>query len=185
MSSFLKIPERIADWQGKDVAVELNRDKEVYNFISEVFAREYANKNGQGLLLLILDAGNFHLPNVCFTSAGFKVKELEKTEFYALGRTVKAHTIFTEKTRKNEQFLIIYWIVIDKKFIPNWVEQKLKQLYFSLFKKKRVGLMVRLDIPVNENKIEDAITLAKQFINDLGIAISVEEADYLFGKTNN
>ena len=41
--------------------------------------------------------------------------------------------------------------------------------------------MVRIDIPVKENDIEDASNLANQFANDLNHALNTDNADYIFG----
>lgn len=183
--SGLDLPQKIADWQGKDVDTGASKGDDRYNYIGEILAREYINKNtGNGLLLLILNARDFHYPNICFRSSGFDVKELEKTEFHASGRTFKANTIFTERVAKNEKYLIIYWIVIDKKPVPNWVEQKVKQLFFSLFNKKSTGLLIRLDVPIINNNTENSFLSAKQFINDLSAVLPEEKADYILGKVN-
>jgi len=180
--SHLKIPYKFAEWQGKDVTSELNIQVEDdrYSFLGDFLAHEYINIKGENLLFIILDAGNFHHPNVCFTSSGFKLKELNNTEFNTLNHTFKAHTVYTQRER--ESFLVFYWIVIDKDIAHEWIEQKAKQLYFSMFNKKRVGLMVRIDIPTKEENIEDAFTLAKQFINDLSQTLPLEQADYIFGE---
>ncbi len=178
----LKIPKLISGWMGKDVTKEvgLNVKSTTYDFVSEALAYNYVNKEGKNLLFLILNAGNFHHPKVCFTGAGFKIKELADTEFRLPNHTLKSHTLFTERGRDN--FLSFYWIVIDKNVAHEWIEQKFKQLFFSLFGNKRVGLMVRVDIPAKEEDIDDATNLAKQFINDLGGALSPEQADYIFGE---
>lgn len=182
--SGLNLPLTIADWQGKDVDAGTSKGDDRYNFIGEMLTRQYANKSGGSLLLLVLDARDFHYPNVCFRSSGFDVKELAKTEFNAAGRIFKADTIYTERTAKNDQYLIIYWIVIDKKQIPNWVEQKSKQLFFSLFNKKSTGLLIRLDVPIIGNNTEAGFSLAKQFIKDMSVVLPAEKADYLFGEIN-
>jgi len=174
----LRIPYKMAGWQGKDVTEELNLDDERYNFISQVFAREYVNSYGENLLLLILDAGNFHHPKVCFSSSGFKIRELNNPEFHILNRKFKGHCLYAQKP--TEGFLVIYWICIDKKIV-DWTEQKIKQLWFSLFKKERVGLMIRLDMPTREGKIESSLTVAKDFIDDLSQTLASEQVDYIFG----
>lgn len=180
--SQLEIPYMISGWLGKDVreVLGLNLEDDKYNFFSEAFAHEYSNRDGENLLFIVLDAGNFHHPNVCFTSAGFEIKELDDTEFHTLDRTFKAHTLYTE--RGTESYLSFYWISINKKIVHAWAEQKAKQLYFSLFNKKNVGLMVRIDIPAGENDIDDAMLLAKKFLNDLSDVLQPEHADYIFGK---
>jgi len=180
--SQLKIPDSFSEWQGKDITgnLDLNVEEDRYKFISGALAYEYVNKNGKNLLFIVLDAGNFHHPKVCYTSAGFTVKELKDAEFHTLNSTFKAHTLYTEKG--GQGFLSFYWIIIDKKIAHEWIEQKIKQLYFSLFNKKRVGLMVRIDIPAQKDNVKDAIIPAKQFVNDLSQALPPEEADYIFGR---
>ena len=180
--SELKIPKSISGWTGKDVTQEvgLNLNEDKYNFVSGALAYQYENKEGKRLLFIILDAGNFHHPKVCFTGAGFKIKELPDTEFHLQDHTLKTHTLFTERGRDNN--LSFYWIVIDKDVAHEWIEQKAKQLFFSVFGKKRVGLMVRVDIPAREENIDDAMILAKQFIYELSLAIQPEQIVYLFGK---
>ena len=180
--SNLEVPSEFAGWRGRDVseALGINPAESTFNFINKAFAYEYVNSAGKNLLFIILDAGNFHHPEVCFTGAGFKIKNLPDTEFQLPDRTFKAKTLFTEK--ENATFLSFYWIVIDKNIAEEWVEQKLKQLYFSLFDKKRVGLMVRIDIPAKEGDIKNASAMARQFINDLDKTIKPVPADYIFGR---
>jgi len=175
--SQLKIPLEIDEWQGREVEQEWNIEDEKYNFISQAFECEYVN-NGKNLFLLILDADNFHNPKVCSNGSGFKVRELNDPELHVLNRTFQAHSLYIEKD--TEGFLIIYWICIDKDIV-DWTGQKIKQLWFSLINKKKAGLMIRLDIPTKEDHIEDALRLAKEFIEDLGQTISPDQAGYIFG----
>jgi len=71
----INIPTEFGQWSGKDVAQDLNINDDRYKFISDIFARTYTNKEGASLLFLILDAGNFHNPKVCFGSSGYTIKE--------------------------------------------------------------------------------------------------------------
>ncbi len=178
----LNIPYSFQDWKGKDVSKELNINvaDTNFNFINDALAHNYVNSSGQNLLFIILDAGNFHHPKVCFTGAGYKIKELSDTEFVLPDRTFNSHTLFTE--RNHESFLSFYWIVIDKNIAHKWIEQKFKQLYFSMLNKKRVGLMVRIDIPTKKDDIDISLNLAKQFVNSLALELPPEQADYIFGE---
>lgn len=179
--SKLQIPESISEWTGVDVTEQagLDIDKPIYGFVSEALAYNYTNKKGENLLFIILDAGNFHHPKVCFTEAGYKIEELSDTEFNIAGHTLKTHTLFTE--RGGNSFLSFYWIVIDKNIAHEWVEQKLKQFYFSMFNKKRVGLMVRIDVPTKKENIKESLSLARQFIREMGQSIPSESVEYIFG----
>ena len=180
--SKLEIPFKFNGWHGRDVseALNINAANINFNFINDAVAHQYTNSSGQSLIFIVLDAGNFHHPKVCFTGAGYKIKELVDTEFHIAGQSFKAHTLFTE--RGNESFLSFYWIVIDKQIAHQWIEQKLKQLYYSLFNKKRVGLMIRFDIPAKEDSIDDAMLIARQFVKDFSGKLSSDNADYIFGE---
>lgn len=180
--SKLEIPDSLGEWHGKDVtsSLELDFDKDWNKFISEILIYQYINREGYKLNFIILDAGNFHHPNVCFTAAGYTLKESDDTELYIFDRTFKAHTVHTEKG--NERYLSLYWIVIDKNITHEWIEQKIKQLYFSLFNRQRIGLMVRIDIPADESNVDNAKRTAQRFITALSREIPPDKAEYLFGK---
>ena len=180
--SRLNIPTSFANWKGKDIQNSLNLDfdKNWNKFISEALIYEYRNKTGNRLNFIILDAGNFHHPNVCFTASGYEITELADTEFSIQGRSFKAHTLFTHK--ENESNLSFYWIIIDKNIVHSWIRQKIKQLYFSLFNRERVGLMVRIDIPAEEGNLDDAKNLARQFASDLNLLLDKEKASFIFGE---
>ncbi|MCA9406041.1 MAG: exosortase-associated EpsI family protein, partial [Candidatus Omnitrophica bacterium] len=77
----LNIPKSFPGWRSYDISKELDLKDERYNFISDAFARVYLNRKGEAILLLVLDAGNFHNPKVCYTSTGFNVQELDKVKF--------------------------------------------------------------------------------------------------------
>lgn len=176
------IPKDSLSWQSRQVELRTNNPEgEAYNFISRIFARQYVNKiePAQKAFLVVLDAGNFHYPNVCFRGAGFTPEELPSRELN-LGANAKltAHLLLNKKGK--EEYLSIYWICIDKKIVPTWAEQKAKQLFYSLFNKKRVGLMVRVDVPVVDD-VDKTVGIAEGFLKDVYGEISLEYREYIFG----
>ena len=175
------IPMDAGSWRGRDVRNMGNDLKdEVYNFLSKVFARYYVDSADmkKSVFLIVLDAGNFHYPKVCFRGAGFTSEELPQRELNLGHGKLKVHLMLNEK--KGERSLSIYWISIDKKIVPTWAQQKIKQLYYSLFNKERVGLMMRVDIPVTKN-IDNSVEIAKNFLNDLYQTTPLQHRDYIFG----
>ncbi len=174
------IPINSQKWQGKETKdIGDNLEGEVYSFISRIFVRQYvytANPE-QYVFLVVLDAGNFHYPKVCFKGAGFDSEELPPREINLQSSRIKVHLVLSKK--KNEQLLSVYWICIDKKIVPTWAEQKLKQLYYSLFNRERVGLMIRVDVPLTKN-IEEAFDIAEEFLNDLYNVFPLDYRDYIF-----
>ncbi|MBM2832975.1 MAG: hypothetical protein HW406_136 [Candidatus Brocadiaceae bacterium] len=175
----LAIPNTLKDWQGRDAEQQWNMKEDTYNFISQVFDREYINKNKENIFLLILNAGNFHNPKVCSRSVGFKIKELGKLEFKVSNRTFQASSLFVE--RDNDGCLIIYWICMNKNIV-NWTGQKIKEFYYTLTNKDRTSLMVRLDVPCKVADIGNAVVVAKKFVEDMIQTIPPIQAQYIFGK---
>jgi hypothetical protein len=185
--SRLNIPETFDSWRSRDISNKVNTGGDIYNFVSRVFARQYTrstyysllDKDVEGLTFLILDAGNFHNPKVCYGSSGYTVKELPDIEFDANGRKFRASAVFFDKP--GQGVIITYWIVIDKKQ-ADWTQQKLIELWSSLFGRKKAGFMCRLDIPAAVNTTGDAEKLAKDFICAISPLIPADQAEYIFGK---
>jgi len=177
----LDIPESTRDWRSKDMAKTLNlQQDDRYAFVSDVFARQYGTRYGESLLFLVLDAGNFHHPKVCFGSSGFKISDLEDTPLTTTkGRTFKAKTLFAKKGAGGT--VIIYWMVINKEQV-SWTEQKFQQLWYQLFNKEKIGVMGRVDIPIEGDNTQLAVNLAQKFIRDISRVIPEDDAGYMFGE---
>lgn len=176
----------VKNWEGEDLSSVFREELKgaAYNFISEAAAFKYRNKYGRDLLLMIINAMDFHYPNVCFTNSGAEVRNLDKTELDASGRTFKAYTISADNKQRGQKSLVIYWITIDKKIVPYWVEQKFKKLFYTLFNKKSVGLMVRMEFNVNDSTIDNDLDFAREFVRDFSESLLPEHADYIFGSIN-
>lgn len=179
MLSKITIPNKIYTWYGHDISDKLNQKDLRYNFISNIFARSYDNGFGKNFLMLILDAGNFHNPKVCFSGSGYVATDLPDVEFKAGDKSFKAKAVFFE--RPQDSLVIIYWICIDRE-ITDWTGQKIKELWYTLINKKKSGLMVRFDIPAGKDDIDSAIKTAKGFVEDLSGNIPADQAEHLFGK---
>ena len=185
--SRLKIPESFSNWRSRDISSRVQTGGDIYNFVNRIFAREYArqdyyaliNKGYEGLLFLILDAGNFHNPKICYGSSGYRTKDLPDIKFDANGHKFKAAAVFFDKPAKS--VVITYWIVIDKKQ-AGWMQQKAIELWSSLLGRKKAGFMCRLDIPATAETTGKAVKLAKDFISGIAPLIPREQAEYLFGK---
>ncbi len=175
----LKIPTEFGDWTSIDLSKELNLQDDRYNFISNVFARLYKNSQGNQLLFLILDAGNFHNPKICYTRSGFSVKDLGDVNFSTSTAAFKANALYMQ--RHNQGIMMFYWLCIDKKIV-NWTGQKITELWSSLLNQKKVGLMVRLEIQTRGESGKKYLALGREFISSLNGYLTAEEKEYLFGK---
>jgi len=178
----LNIPAAFVDWTSQDVGQNLNLNDDRYNFISDIFARTYTRKDGANLLFLIIDAGNFHDPKVCFGNAGYKLTDLGYVDFDILNRQFKAIALLTEKSE--ESYVVVYWFCIDKN-ITGWGKQKLEEFLASIMGRKKSGLMIRFDIPCSKSMTIKSTTLGKEFIYDLARALTHEDIEFIFGLGKN
>ncbi len=129
--SILNVPVEFADWKSTDISKQLNiREGDLkddrYNFVSDVFARVYKNNSGQELLLLILDAGNFHNPKVCYTSSGFSIRDMGEVSFKIGDASFNAAAL--QMNKQNYQMSMFYWLTIDKKIV-SWTGQKMTEFW--------------------------------------------------------
>ena len=174
----LDIPAAMTGWLSSDLSGEINLMDERYRFVSGAFAREYVNRYNESLFLIVLDAGNFHNPKVCFRMSGAVARELPGTVFAVKGRMVPARVVYTEARGRGT--LIVYWMCVDGKLI-DWAGQKFKELQYAFLNKKKAGLMVRMDIPVTADTVDLSLKLAGEFLRDLSNSLDDEQAGYLFG----
>jgi len=177
----IKLPSTVGNWTGKDISTQLDLDfdKDWNKFISQYLIYEYTSIAGKKITFILLDAGNFHDPKVCFTASGFKITELEKTDLTVSDRNIKAHALFTHKEMASS--LSLYWIIIDKKIVDSWMAQKISQFFYSLFNRQRVGLMVRFDIPSEKDNMQENVLLIQDFINRLIHTLPTDQAIYITG----
>ncbi len=180
MLSKLVIPtDPSVGWHSKDISDQFDTKDLKYNFISRIFARIYTNPTNQSILLMILDAGNFHNPKVCYGSSGYQITDMPDITLRAGNRSFNAQSVFMEKD--SQGLLIIYWICIDKKMV-NWTGQKLMQLVYSMFNKEKIGFMIRLDVPTTLANAPNAQKFAQEFIDTIYSQIPSDQVEYIFGK---
>ncbi len=179
--SKISIPFETETWQSRNISGKLNLKDRRYNFLGSFIARQYASDLGESLLFLVVDAINFHHPRGCFDSSGFLVHSMGDLTLEAGNRKWKAQAYFMEKGR--ESVVVVYWICIDKKVV-NWAEQRVDQIYYSLFGQKKTGFLLRLDIRAKKERVDLALITAKDFIRNIGSKIPPEQADYFFGSSN-
>ncbi len=176
------IPEIFGRWRGRDVPVEVDEENPLYNFLSRAFARQYFDlyRRDKGVAFILLDAGNFHYPKVCLTGSGAKTTDLAPQKINVGGRDITVQLVLAED--QSSSILTVYWICIDKKLANQWINQKIKQLFYSLFNKQSVGLMVRADVSFKIDEIDEAVEYVEKFFGDIYKHLPEETRDYLFGK---
>ncbi len=177
--SKLDVPMRFKSWIGKDVSDQINPNDMRYNFISRLFVRAYVNRYRQGLTFVLLDAGNFHNPRVCYTASGFTYTEVPPKTIRVGEKTIQPNVAYFEK--QGQGLLIVYWISINKRIV-DWKEQKFIEFWYTLTQQKKTGLMVRMEIPAQPDTLDIALKVAEDFMGSLAESVSQEDKEYLLGK---
>jgi EpsI family protein len=178
----LNIPSKMDYWRGMDVSNQLNIRDQRYNFVGQVFARNYRTDLGDSLLCLILDVSNFHPPANCYKSSGFEILD-QKGLTVELPNVSIARSVSSFYADKgNEGVFVVYWTCMNKKITDNWLTAELSQLWANLTGKERTGLMVRLDIPAERGQLENARQTARDFIRKLYSNTPPEKRGFVFGE---
>lgn len=179
--SRLNLPMRFSGWHGRDISSKLDPNDPRYNFISEVMARIYANKYGESVLCIILDAANFHNPKACFGGSGFQARDVGNVQLFDKGG-LNGHMVFFSKGNDSgNSVLVIYWMCVNKEPV-DWGRQKFLELWYSVFHRQKIGVMVRLDVPTREERIDNALKLAREFLSSARAAMPEEMSGYVFGE---
>jgi len=178
----LKIPLDLPNWKGTEIKHAFKFDGEPNNMGIYKNLR-YVNVHDKLLYFTVFGSDNWHSPKVCSKMTGFEIINLG-TEKVNLSNNIKFNTTNVFAQKEDNGFLIIYWLCIDKKVV-NWAEQKLKVFWYSLFNKEIVGIMIRIDVPCKENKVEEALELSKQFLTILFKTIDSDNAKIVFGVEPN
>ena len=177
---YLDIPLQFNGWSGKPISNQYKQFEKAYNFISKSEQIHYVNRHGMSAYLSLLDAGNLHNPKTCYTSIGYQPQYLSVYNFnLENNKKLKLPAFLMQK--KNNKFLTMYWICVNGKRV-NWLTHKFNELLSTFLNKKRMNLMVRLDIPADPQNMDIALTVAKNFIQDLYSALDKHKAVYIFGE---
>ncbi len=174
-----KIPSLVPGWQSQDISQDLKEKNGAGNLVGEIFARVYYDRSGRSLVFMVLDAGNFHNPKVCYGGAGYDSQELGDTVFTIDGQPVKAQTVLLRNGDSSR--LLMYWLCVNKRIV-GWGEQKVLELFNSVFNQNKTRFMVRFEIPTEEDNIEESIELVESFVQDVYSNVPQQYAEYVFGR---
>jgi len=179
------IPDAFGRWRGRNIDVEIDREQPVYNFLSKALSKFYYDLYlpDKGVFFVLLDAGNFHYPKICMMGGGMKTTDLPQRTIDVQGNKIPLYLILAEGEQSTS--LITYWICIDKHLVTRWSEQKIRQLFYTMFNKKSTGFMIRADIICPDGDIDKGVQYVEKFFNDMYKDLPDETREYLFGNTKN
>ncbi len=191
---YLNIPLSLGNWAGKEMPNNDEDLKKKFTFINKskqyyfrkVYGSElyhyyyFTKKDGAEIYFSLLNAGNFHNPEACYTSIGYEPR-YQGTYSVKLSKNKILQFDSILMLKKNSTLLTTYWMCIDGKKV-NWLELKLNELICSLTNRKRINILTRIDVPTNPDNTDEAVTLTKEFLSTLYGTLDKNKLVYIFGE---
>ncbi len=171
------LPSKAGEWYGQDIPNDLKIGKGLFGYISGLKTMAY-RANGLTVYFTIIEGGNFHNPKLCFQGAGYQSKDLGTVTYLIGGQTLRTQSVIFK--RSGQDILVFYWMCVNKKTVT-WTEQKFKEFWASLIGQTKVGFIVRLDIPLNEDEVPLALPFVKDLVAKVYEGVSGEDRALIFG----
>ena len=145
------IPNRVNDWTAvpSDSLILPEATGAPDDFYDQVLTRAFSMP-GRPVIMLLIAYGaaqsgmmKVHRPEVCYTSAGFKILNDQHTSVQLeSGRTIPAKTFHAEREGRSEQ--VLYWTRISDSFPSDLLSQRLVTMERGLSGVIPDGVLVRV-----------------------------------------
>jgi EpsI family protein len=144
------VPMKVGPWTGSrysDVLIPKGEDTENKTY-DEVVTRYYRSDRAPAVMLLIAYGSaqtggtELHRPEVCYPSAGFRVRSWPVTSLQLPGVSLPARPITARAAGRIEQ--ILYWTRVGRDFPTSSLEQRLAVLRHSVRGSVPDGIIVRM-----------------------------------------
>ena len=184
-------PKQFGDWEemtdaASSTIVDPEQQEAVNNLYTQVVSRVYVQKTTGRLIMLSLAYGDnqtfskqLHRPEACYSSQGFKIKNLHEEKIQAIGHPIVVNRMTAEISSRVEQ--VTYWIRIGDKMIsgPPYM-LNIARLSMGLKGYVADGLLFRVSEVAEDDKLSNAFQ--DQFINDFLQALSPAQQVMLIGQ---
>lgn len=178
--SELKIPREFSGWTGEMLPDNyLRLEDQKYDFINSFFGAEYVREGEDYLIFTIVDADHFHHPKVCYSGAGYEIREIQGHSV-SICENKNLELSLYRIQKKEERFFMAYWICTDKE-LTDWSTQLRRQFWNSLTRKDSVSFMMKIEIPFDEGKEEDALQTLDAFIREFCHTMPSPDKEFFFG----
>jgi EpsI family protein len=163
------IPLQLDDWQGE----ELRFDEATYEVLKADESLLAFFKSPQGQVWLFIAyfesqkyGSQIHSPKHCLPGSGWKIlkKEKAKTNLVSLrGNKLEMNRFVISDG--NSQELMLYWFVTRSGIITNEFSLKMDSVFNSLRRRPTDAAFVRITIPFEQSREQEAWGVATDFMN--------------------
>jgi len=161
-------PKTIGTWTSVDL--KITPDEFAILETNNAFVRLYTNSvdKTKVMLYLVYSQTNrkvAHPPEICYTGGGMTILEdvHDTIPVHYKNLTIQANRL--RMTRKNYTQIAYYWFKVGDHFTSNYWKQQLLIAFYTLLGKHPSSALVRLSADVEDNNIDNSITIIKKFTN--------------------
>jgi EpsI family protein len=182
------IPKQFSEWKIDESIIPLQADPERQALLNKLYnqtlSRTYINQQGNRIMLAIAYGGDqsdsmqVHKPEVCYTSQGFQILELNLGSLNTGFSNIPVKKMVAKMGSRIEP--IIYWITIGDTVAVNSIRWKLERLKYGLTGRVPDGMLFRVSSIGDKTK---AYTLQERFIKDLLSHMQSDSRIRLIGNT--
>lgn len=181
------IPPVFGDWRQVSSGAQIVNpqvETALHDIYSQLLGRTYVNARTRRTVMLAIaygrtqsDALAVHLPDVCYPSQGFDVRETRR-EMLDLGtHHIPVRRLVTEAPRRPEP--LTYWTTVGDHAADGTLQRKLIQMRYGLRGQVPDGLVFRVSSIGSEADAE--FLVQQQFVQDLAAAVPDTLRPRLFG----
>jgi len=189
-----EMPVYLPIW--KSITYDTSRFTDKWQSINELLARKYWKSHGESIVFILEYSSDmrknfsFHFPENCHRSGGNEVDFFEPLEIaLTKDKVFKTKLLFIKGMRgsiEEQDKLVAYWLVIDKKQYHKTFWIKVDQMLSGLLKQSKSGFLVRVDLTEGAQYSKDGLRkgrgLIATFIRDLYYEVDPADRALLFGE---
>lgn len=179
----------------KSLSYDMSDYKDKWQSINELLVRKYFHGSKDNVNFILEYSSDmrknfsFHFPENCHRSGGNEVDFFEALKIdLGGGKTLKAKLLFIKGVKgsiEEDDKLVAYWLVIDKKQYHKTFWVKVDQMLSGLLKQSKTGFLVRVDYSDGAEYSDAGLAKGKaliaRFVSDLYDELDAEARGKLFG----
>jgi EpsI family protein len=183
------IPTSFGDWQqstsGTQAIVNPQVESALQSIYSQLFNRTYYDARHRHLVMLAIaygrqqsDALAVHLPDICYPSQGFEVRETRRETLDLGTHSIPVRRLVTAAPRRPEP--LTYWTTVGNQAADGTLQRKLIQMRYGLRGLVPDGLVFRVSSIGVEPDAE--FLIQQQFVQALVKAVPESLRERLVGR---
>ncbi len=152
---FSEIPLHANGWYGTnqqfDGAASVYAQLSTCQLLNRSYYKDLSGASAQLSVVLGLDLGDFHQPEVCMNGAGWQVINQRLIKIKPIGAPEHLAVLNNMRSERQGEIVLIYWFYMAGEVTPT-LGSKLSQSFRNVFKTVEPSAMVKFTSPVDYDR---------------------------------